>query len=604
MKRQWLPVCLALVAVLLLSGVMWRIRAGASDASAEEPAAHDHAAHEEGEAEHEGEGGTPQVPGLTTRRITRQQISDWISLPGEIRHNEDSTSRVGSPVSGRVVSLRVRVGDQVRAGQTLAVIASRDVAEVKAALVRAQAEERAAVGRLSTVRRLADAGALTEAPLEEARRDQVGTAAAVKQAQSEVTRAVGARETAVAELERVKKLAAAKAFQARPVEEAQRELAEAQLEVDTAQASVRVRKLALERGRRLFDAGIAARRDVEAAEAEFDEAQAQLAEAESHVSIARRALTREETISNQDLHTSAEVRQAQDNVRQAERDLESARAELERARGHLGVSEAALTRERRIAGGRLNARKELQEAEAQVGVARAEVAAARNSLAAFRAAGGRDAGGAAGIAIVAPVSGTVTERDASLGQAVEASGDLFVIQSINPAWVVARAHEKDLPHIGKGQQVEVRVKGYPQDVFSGTVGLVETALDEKSRTALVRCVVPNDAGVLKPGMFASVDIITEEQRDALLVPAGAVLDEGGEKVVFVACADCPEDRKAGKSVCGSYDKLTIKTGARSGDEIEVVSGLESGADVVVTGQYQLKTALGAGTLQAGCADGH
>jgi len=179
-----------------------------------------------------------------------------------------------------------------------------------------------------------------------------------------------------------------------------------------------------------------------------------------------------------------------------------------------------------------------------------------------------------------------------------------VIQPANPIWVIASAHEKDLPRIGRGQDVEVRVNGYPDEVFTGTVSLIGNSLDPKPRRAPVRCIVPNDAGVLKPGMFTTVDIITEQEKDALLVPSSAVLDVAGGKIVFIACADCPEDREAGKSVCGAFDKIEVELGAVRGDRVEITGGLGPGADVVVAGQYQLKTSLGAGTLQAGCADGH
>jgi multidrug efflux pump subunit AcrA (membrane-fusion protein) len=81
-----------------------------------------------------------------------------------------------------------------------------------------------------------------------------------------------------------------------------------------------------------------------------------------------------------------------------------------------------------------------------------------------------------------------------------------------------------------------------------------------------------------------------------------VLDEAGSKIVFTPCLDCPEDVKAGRSVCGSYDKLIVETGASRGDKIEITKGLDPGTEVVTVGAYQIKTALSSGKLEAGCAD--
>ncbi len=604
MRQRWLALAIAATVVVGLTGLMWRVRAANGPAAATEGAAavteHAPAADEHGE--HEGEE-AGHIEGLQTKQVDLSAVTQVLTLNAEVQHDADHSAKVGSPVSGRVVSIKARVGDFVRPGQMLAEVASRDMAEAKSALIRAQAEERAASGRLGTLRQLAGSGALTQAPLEAARRDHFSSAASVKQAQSDVTRARSARDAALAELERVKKLAEARAFQAGPVEDAERDVAEARMELETAQASVHVKQLAYDRSRRLLDAGIVAKREVEAAEAELAEARSRQSEARTHLDVASRTLQREQNISGQDLYTVAEVRQAQEAIRQAERDLQVTEAEVERARGHMDVASAALARERRIADRGLLAKRELQEAEAALTIARAQVAAAQSTLAAFSATGARRSGGLANIAISTPMGGVITRRDASPGQAVEASADLFTVHSIDPVWVIASAHQKDLPRIGKGQSVHVRLKGYPDDAFSGSIAQIERELDTATRTARIRCVVRNPAGVLRPGMFATVDVVTDQDVQALLVPHSAVLDEDGSKVLFVRCMECPEDREPGGEGCGSYDKLRVKLGPRYGEDVQIIEGLEPGAEVVVTGQHQLKTALGSGTLDAGHA-GH
>lgn len=541
-----------------------------------------------------------QVPGLQTLRVRATIVSSSLALTGEVEADADLTARVGSPVSGRLVTLRAKVGDQVRAGQSLATVASRDVAEVNAALTRARAEAQAAAGRLQSVRALAAVGALTAKPLEEAKTQHTAAVAAVRQAEAAVSAAESARASAARELERVKQLAASQAYQARPVEDAKRDVAEAQAELDTARAQIKVRQAAYDRSKRLSDVGLASKREVESAEADLGEARAKETEAATHLQIAKQALSREESISKQDLYSLGEVRQAQATLRAAEREVEHEAAELERTRGHLQVATSSLAREQKIAGGNLLARKEVQEAASALTVARAQVEAAQQGMAALRLTTG--ARGSASIGIVAPISGIITERQATPMQAVEATTDLFTIVNTNRVWVWGEAHEKDLAKVGKGQLAEVRVNSYPGRPFYGRVGLIGAGLDPKSRTARVRCVVPNPAGLLRPGMFASVSLQTSGSHSTILVPKDAVLDDTGKKIVFIACGDCEEDIKAGKSVCGKFDKTDVEVGSLRGDRIEVTKGIPAGAEVVIKGQYQLKTALGSGQLDAGCTD--
>ena len=90
----------------------------------------------------------------------------------------------------------------------------------------------------------------------------------------------------------------------------------------------------------------------------------------------------------------------------------------------------------------------------------------------------------------------------------------------------------------------------------------------------------------------------------MLIPKLAVLDEAGKKTVFTTCTECPEDKKAGPSACGEYDKVEIRTGPVHGNQIEVLKGIDPGTEVITVGQHQIKSALSSGQLRAGCKDEH
>jgi cobalt-zinc-cadmium efflux system membrane fusion protein len=599
-----------LVAVVVVATTIFFITRRNATSAASEPAHAEEAGHEghghvAGEEEHgsgEEEAGHEgvKIAGLETAPVVMAPVTAQLTVTGEVQANEDQTAKVGSPVSGRLTQLTGKVGQRVRAGQTLATVASRDVADVQSALLRARAEEGAARTRLGTVKELAATGALTQRPLDDADSAFASAQAEVKQAEAALARARNARELAADDLDRKKKLAKANAYHGPQIEAAKGNVAEALAELESAQASVKVKQTAYDRGKRLFDAGIAARREMEAAEADLDDAKAKEKEARTHLEIARQTLAREESIAGQGLYTSAETKAAESAVHQTEREIDTCEAALQRANSQLAIAQSVLAREKHVAGKSLLARQEIQGAEAELARARAEVQAAQNALRALRAAGA--SGNAVSIPITAPISGVITERQATPGQAVDAATDLFTIVNTDRVWVWANVYEKDLAKVRPGQTAEITVASFPGKVFRGVVRHIGIGLNAETRTARIRCDVPNPGSALKAGMFATVNLATGKGGQALLIPKQALLDEAGKKIVFSPCMECAEDKAAGYNACGAYDKFVVTLGATHGDRVEVLTGLEAGLKVVTTGQYQLKTALGSGQLEAGCTD--
>lgn len=527
---------------------------------------------------------------LVTGRITTAPIAATLSLNGEVQPDGNRTTKVGSPVAGRLLELKANIGSYVRRGQTLAVIASRDVADAQSVVTRARAEEVAALARLNNLRALAAAGVLTRKPIEEAENAFTEAATALKQAEASLARAHNARTLAETELARKRKLAETGAFRARPVEEARGEMARARAELETAQSEVKVKQAAYDRSTRLHAGGVVARRQVESAEAELAQARAQEREAQTHVEIARQALAREEEIAKQNLYTTGEVQAAQTALRQAEKEVVDREAELARARGHLKIAKAVLAREKKVAGQGLLARKELQEAEADVARARTEMQAGENALRALRASGGPGSGSPVSIPIIAPINGVVTERAASPGQAVQATSDLFTITGNESVWVWANVYEKDMPLVRAGQPARVSCPVHLGHIWDARVGFVDPTSDEKTRSTRVRIDLPNRDGVLRPGMFTNVSLQLRRQRSALAVPVSAVQQMDNQYVAFVARAE------------GEYERRTIRIGARTGSVYELLGGVRAGEAVVTRNAFLLKSELMKDQLSKGCAD--
>jgi Cu(I)/Ag(I) efflux system membrane fusion protein len=178
--------------------------------------------------------------------------------------------------------------------------------------------------------------------------------------------------------------------------------------------------------------------------------------------------------------------------------------------------------------------------------------------------------------IQAPIDGFVIEKNVVEGQMVDAGMKLYRLADLGIVWVYAQIYEQDLPYIRLGQEALVRLSSLPDREFRGRVTYVYPNVDEKTRTARVRMEFENPGYFLKPGMFVSVQITSELEPSALLVPDSAVLRSGEKNTVFVA-------RPGGK-----FDPRTVVLGPEAqGDRYQVLSGLKAGERVVTSGQFML-----------------
>lgn len=179
----------------------------------------------------------------------------------------------------------------------------------------------------------------------------------------------------------------------------------------------------------------------------------------------------------------------------------------------------------------------------------------------------------------APFDGVVIKSDVAEGEVVETDRELFTIADLSTVWVQADVYEKDIAFVHEGQQVKVFVDAYPGQAFMGKTTYVSDFLDPKTRTAKVRCEVPNRDGRLKLEMFATVQIPMPMGREAVMVPATAVQQIDDKPVVFVNIGD------------SKFQKREVQLGTQSDGWIEVKSGVKAGELVVTQGSFYLKSTL-------------
>jgi multidrug efflux pump subunit AcrA (membrane-fusion protein) len=153
---------------------------------------------------------------------------------------------------------------------------------------------------------------------------------------------------------------------------------------------------------------------------------------------------------------------------------------------------------------------------------------------------------------------------------------LIRIVNMDQVKAVVNVVEEELGKIKMGQEAKIKVDAYPDKTFSGNVTLISPLVNQLTRTASVEITLPNPQHLLKPGMFAQVEISLGQKDDLFLIPAHTILQEGERKRVFVV-AD-------GKAI-----SRNVETGISQNGWVEIKSGLSENDSLIVAGQSLVKT---------------
>lgn len=190
------------------------------------------------------------------------------------------------------------------------------------------------------------------------------------------------------------------------------------------------------------------------------------------------------------------------------------------------------------------------------------------------------------VPIMAPRSGTVVEKNVVIGSANTAGTRLMRIADLSQVWVEAEVYEDELPLVKEGMSTVVSLPYLPGKTFKAKIDYVYPYLQGMTRTGRIRLTLPNPDGVLKPEMYAEVNL-KANLGQRLVVPESAVLFAGDDRVVF-------EDLGGGRLA-----PRKIKTGQRNQGYIEVLKGLQPGDKVVTSGNFLIasETSLTAGIEQ-------
>ena len=184
--------------------------------------------------------------------------------------------------------------------------------------------------------------------------------------------------------------------------------------------------------------------------------------------------------------------------------------------------------------------------------------------------------------ITSPIDGIMTLRNIEVGNMVTNNQIVGSVAKFDPLLARIQVTEKDFGKIVVGQSARITVEAFPKRPFMGVVKMVSPVVDPESGTVKVTVEVPRPKdGLLRPGMFASVYIITETRAQTLIIPKKALVLEGAGNQVFVYEPD--EESGMGKA-----QRKTVEIGFTDSDNLEVLSGVSAGDLVITVGQEGLR----------------
>ncbi len=179
------------------------------------------------------------------------------------------------------------------------------------------------------------------------------------------------------------------------------------------------------------------------------------------------------------------------------------------------------------------------------------------------------------MALVASATGVVVEKNVLQGGNIMAGTNLFKIADLSTVWVNAEVYEYEVPFVKVGQRATVTLAYIPGKVITGRVSYIYPYLSPDTRTVRVRVEIPNPNMLLKPEMFATVELQSPLTVNAVAVPEQAVIHSGERNVVVVSRGD------------GRFESRDVKLGVLASGYYQVLEGVQEGDKIVISSQFLL-----------------
>jgi len=187
-------------------------------------------------------------------------------------------------------------------------------------------------------------------------------------------------------------------------------------------------------------------------------------------------------------------------------------------------------------------------------------------------------------AIAAPFAGRLGLRQVNLGQYLATGTAIVTLQTLDPIYVNFTLPQQEVVDLTEGQKVQVRIDAYPGETFEGAVNAVSPKVDDASRNLQAQATLGNAAAKLKPGMFATVEVLLPQQRKLITLPQAAIVYNPYGNAVYVV-----EKSKDAAGAAGLVARQRfVQLGETRGDQVAVLKGVAAGDEVVTSGQLKLR----------------
>jgi cobalt-zinc-cadmium efflux system membrane fusion protein len=250
-------------------------------------------------------------------------------------------------------------------------------------------------------------------------------------------------------------------------------------------------------------------------------------------------------------------------------DAATARSDYAKAKVEAERASQAADREKVLLDHGAVAEKDYIDARAQSDSAVAELARAKQRLELLNVALSANSDR---VPLLSPAHGVVLNVSAAPGEfskSLESADSLITIADLSSVWIVGDVFEKDIATVQSGKKVTITFDAYPGEQWTGRIDSLSGALDQATRTLKVRVTLENAKQRLKPEMFAAIHVDTGT-RNAVVVPASAVIHEGQTTTVFVQSG-------------GKAEQQSVTTGQTVDGKVEILSGLQPGQQVAIDG---------------------
>ena len=239
-------------------------------------------------------------------------------------------------------------------------------------------------------------------------------------------------------------------------------------------------------------------------------------------------------------------------------------AQLAAAEADATLAKTSARRARVLREGNSNTPAELEAAESRAAQSAANAAVLRATIAKKT--------------IHAPFDGRVAIRQVELGQVLAAGTPIASLQSVSPIHAEFYLPQQALSDLHTSMKARLHTDVYPQQTWDGLITTINPEVDVATRNVRIRATFANADGRLRPGMFANVEVLSSDERPALIIPATAV--------IYAPYGDSVYALEEKDKALTARQKF-VRLGERRGDLVAVVSGLNAGETIVSSGAFKL-----------------